>query len=100
MNSLMRWSTTLGLVGSTVLATWLGQTLKVLALPTDDVIKILQGVPVFTISDAQGAPLVAIGEGNKKVTGVFMSQQEAQNFFNQLKKQKPDVAAKAVELVL
>ena len=94
MNSLMRWSTTLGLVGSTVLATWLGQTLKVLALPTDDVIKILQGVPVFTISDAQGAPLVAIGEGNKKVTGVFMSQQEAQNFFNQLKKQKPDVAAK------
>ena len=60
MNSLMRWSTTLGLVGSTVLATWLGQTLKVLALPTDDVIKILQGVPVFTISDAQGAPLVAI----------------------------------------
>lgn len=96
MNSLIRWSATLGLVGSTVLAMGFGQIAKVLALPTDDVVKILQGVPVFTIADAQGAPLVALADGNKKVTGIFMSQKEAQAFFDQLKKQKPDVASKVM----
>lgn len=93
MNSLIRWGTTLGLVGSAVLTTVLGQTLKVLALPTEEVVKILQGVPVFTIADGQGAPLVAV-DNNKKVTGIFVSQQEAQKFFQQLKKEKPEIANK------
>jgi hypothetical protein len=89
MNSFIRW----GLVGGAVLTTLVGQTLKVLALPTEEVVKLLQGVPVFTIADAQGAPLVAI-DNNKKVTGIFVSQQEAQKFFQQLKKDKPDIASK------
>ncbi len=93
MNSLIRWGTTLGLVGSAVLTTVVGQTLKVLALPTEEVVKILQGVPVFTIADGQGAPLVAV-DNNKKITGIFVSQQEAQKFFQQLKKDKPDIANK------
>lgn len=91
MNSLNRWQTALGV--STAFSLGLLSTMPVLALPTDDVVKILQGVPVFTIADAQGAPLVAM-EGNKKISGVFLSQREAQTFFDQLKKQKPDVAAK------
>ena len=89
MNSFIRW----GLVGGAVLTTLVGQTFKVLALPTDEVIKLLQGVPVFTIADAQGAPLVAM-DNNRKVTGIFVSQQEAQKFFQQLKKDKPDIASK------
>ena len=89
MNSFIRW----GLVGGAVLTTLVGQTLKVLALPTDEVVKLLQGVPVFTIADAQGAPLVAM-DNNRKVTGIFVSQQEAQKFFQQLKKDKPDIASK------
>ncbi len=93
MNSLIRWGTTLGLVSSVVLTTMVGQTLKVLALPADEVVKILQGVPVFTLADGQGAPLVAV-DNNKKVTGIFVSQQEAQKFFQQLKKDKPDIASK------
>ncbi|BFM40923.1 Tic22 family protein [Synechocystis sp. LKSZ1] len=94
MHSLIRWGTTLGLVGSTVLSTFLGGMLKVVALPTEEVAKILQGIPVFTIADPQGAPLVAVAENKQRVTGVFISQKEAQNFFNELKKQKPDVASK------
>lgn len=93
MNSLIRWGTTLGLVGGAVLTTVVGQTLKVLALPTEEVVKILQGIPVFTIADGQGAPLVAV-DNNKKITGIFVSQQEAQKFFQQLKKDKPDIANK------
>lgn len=94
MKSLLRWGTTLGLIGTTTLTTWLGAISQAIALPTDEVVEILQGVPVFTIVDDQGAPLVAVGDNNQKVTGVFISQKEANSFFQQLKQQKPDVAAK------
>ncbi len=94
MNSLIRWGTMLGLAGSVFCTTMIGSTLKVLALPADEIVKILQGIPVFTIADANGAPLVAVADDKQKVTGVFISQQEAQSFFNELKKQKPDVASK------
>ncbi|BAM53929.1 hypothetical protein BEST7613_4998 [Synechocystis sp. PCC 6803] len=93
MKSLLRIGATLGLIGTTAIGTWLGTTLQALALPTEEVVKILQGVPVFTIVDAQGAPLVAVGNDNEKVTGVFISQQEANGFLQELKKQKPDVGS-------
>lgn len=94
MKALLRFGTTLGLIGTTTLATWLGAIGSALALPTEEVVKILQGIPVFTIVDTQGAPLVAVGENNQKITGVFISQKEANTFFQQLKKQNPDVASK------
>jgi len=95
MNSLIRWGKTLGLLGSAVLITLVGQTLKALALPTDEVVKILQGVPVFTLTNAQGAPLVAVDNNNKQsVIRLYVSQQEAEKTFQQLKKDKPDIASK------
>jgi hypothetical protein len=94
MKSLIRWSATLGLVGSTILASWFGPISKVLALPQEEIVRTLQPVPVFTIADEQGAPLVAVGDDNKKVTGVFISQQDAQQFFQQLQQQNPELAQK------
>ncbi len=93
MKSLLRLGATLGLIGTAAIGTWLGTTLQALALPTEEIVKILQGVPVFTIVDAQGAPLVAVGDDNEKVTGVFISQKEANGFLQELKKQKPDVGS-------
>jgi hypothetical protein len=94
MKSLARWSTTIGVVGSTILASWLGLVSTVLALPQEQIVKTLQPVPVFTIADEQGAPLVAVGQDNKKITGVFISQQDAQKFFQQLQQQNPELAKK------
>lgn len=94
MKTLLRWGTTLGLIGTTTLTSWFGSLGKAVALPTEEVVQILQSVPVFTIVDSQGAPLVAVGENDTKVTGIFISQTEANNFFQQLKQQKPDVAAR------
>lgn len=54
---------------------------------------IFQGVPVFIIANDGGSPLVAI-DNNEKTTGIFISQREAQKFFQELKKEKPDIAAK------
>ncbi|MBJ7899597.1 MAG: hypothetical protein GC158_06695 [Cyanobacteria bacterium RI_101] len=92
MNSVIRRGTLWSLAGLTALAGALAVPLKVLALPTDQVVQILQGIPVFTIADKQGAPLVAVDDKNQKVSGVFISQQDAQKFFTDLKSKKPDVA--------
>ncbi|MGB5596874.1 MAG: Tic22 family protein [Crocosphaera sp.] len=94
MKSLIRWSATLGLLGSTVLTSWLGQIPKALALPEADVVKVLQGVPVFTITTQEGGPLIATLEDNQKVTQVFMSQQDADTFLAKLKANQPDIGDK------
>jgi nickel transport protein len=97
MKSLVRLSATLGLVGSVVLGALPGlETLRALALPEQQVLEKLGAVPVFTITDPQGSPLVAsVNEGQKKtaVAGVFISQQDAQTFIERLKKQNPQLAS-------
>lgn len=90
MKSLIRWSATLGILGST----FLGTCLQALALPVEQVVQKLQPVPVFTITDAKGAPLVAsVNQSDKKgsVAGVFISQKDAQAFVERLKKENPQL---------
>jgi hypothetical protein len=94
IKSAIRWSAKIGLVGSVILTSWFGQPGKVLALPQQDVIQTLSTVPVFTIADSQGAPLVASGEGDVKVAGIFISQQDANNFVAKLKQQNPEIGNK------
>ncbi len=93
MKSLIRWSATLSLLGSTLIGTWFAQMPKVLALPEADVVKVLQGVPVFTITTEQGGPLIATLE-DEKVTQVFMSQEDANKFLAQLKENQPEIGNK------
>lgn len=98
MKSFVSKSATIGLISGTVLASLLGQGMKVLALPEGEIMKVLQQVPVFTVADAQGAPLIAVTKNEQgkevRVTGVFISEQDAQQFFQKLQKDKPDVANK------
>lgn len=103
MKSLVRWSATLGLVGSSLMGSLFVNNLQALALPDDAVVQKLQSVPVFTIADPQGSPLVAsvpTGESNKTaaVAPAFLSQQDAQAFVEQLKKNKPELGS-AVQVV-
>ena len=60
----------------------------------------MRSVPVFTITDASGAPLIASvpkqGQGqtgNASVAGIFISQKDAQAFVDQLKTRNPQLAA-------
>ena len=95
MKSLIRWSATLGLVGTTVLGSLFTGSLGVLALTEQEIIQKLQPVPVFTITDPQGAPLVASmpnqNNQNTSVAGVFMSQRDAQAFVDRLKRDNPQL---------
>ncbi len=92
----IRWIAILSLIGGVTLTTWLNLGLKALALPTEQIVKTLQPIPVFTIVDDQGVPLIGVDEKNKnqKVAGVFISQSDANKFFQQLQQQNPDVAKK------
>jgi len=94
MKSLVRWGTTLALVGSTFLGTVLSSTVPVLALPEQQVKSTLDSVPVYLITNAQGLPLSRPlpdspnGPKGSSVTGVYMSRQEAQAFITELKNLK------------
>lgn len=99
MKSFLRWGATLGLVGTTILSSWFGGNLKALALPEATILEKLQPIPVFTIADEKGVPLIAVVD-NQKLAGVFISQQDAKTFLEQLKKDNPEVGNKVtVQLV-
>lgn len=104
MKSLVRWSTTLGLVCTTLIGSLFSGNLRVMALTEEQVISALRTVPVFMIAQANGIPIsqcVAPETGqpgscdDKKtvvVTPLFMSPQDAQTALNQLKTSQPEQA--------
>ncbi|WP_421656988.1 Tic22 family protein [Leptothermofonsia sp. ETS-13] len=101
MKSFVRWSATVGLVGSALLGSVLAGATRVLALPKDQILQKLRPVPVFTIANSQGAPLVASppqGQKGQPVAGVFISQKDAQAFLDSLKTKNPELA-KGVSVV-
>ena len=91
---LVRWSVTLGIAGSSFLGWGMIENLIALALPQEEVIKKLQEVPVFTLMDDQGSPLVASGEGDAKFAGVYINKQDATQFVDRLKTENPELAEK------
>jgi nickel transport protein len=73
----------------------LAEQQRVLALTEDQVVEKLKSVPVFTITNAEGAPLVATPQSSTDKTPVapaFISQQDAQTFLDNLKVKNPDLA--------
>ncbi|MEQ8753133.1 MAG: Tic22 family protein [Coleofasciculus sp. G1-WW12-02] len=105
MKSLVRWSATLGLVGTTLLGSLFGGNMRALALTEQQVIEKLRTVPVFMIARADGIPLhrcVAPDTGQPigcdaqnsvVVTPFFLSPQDAQVLLNELKTQQPEAGS-------
>jgi hypothetical protein len=100
MKSLVRLSAILGIVGCTLLGPSPIGKMSALALPEPQIVEKLRPVPVFTITDAQGTPLVnsvpkqGQGQsGNASVAGIFISQKDAQAYVEQLKTRNPQLAA-------
>jgi nickel transport protein len=95
MKSLIRWSVTTGLVGSALVGSLLAGATRVLALPQEQILQKLRSVPVFTIANSQGSPLVASppqGQKGSPVAGVFINQKDAQAFLDSLKTRNPKLA--------
>jgi hypothetical protein len=92
MKSLVRWSATVGLVGSTLLGTIFAFSVPVLALSEQQIKDKLDSVPVYLITNEKGLPLSRIlpdGQNGQKgggsVTGVYMSRSDAQAFITELR---------------
>ena len=97
MKPWIRWGTTLGLASSALLGSLLITGTQALALTKDQILQKLFDVPVFTITDKQGSPLVASsqeGEDGKEVAvaGVFIVRKDAQAFITRLRKSNPELA--------
>ena len=87
----------LGLIGGLTLTTycWLTSDLKSLALPKEQIVQILQKFPVFATVDAKGSLIVfPIQDKDTKqlVTYVFISPNDANRFFEDQKKNQPELA--------
>ncbi|MBE9182716.1 hypothetical protein IQ268_29705 [Oculatella sp. LEGE 06141] len=95
MKSVVRWSTTVGLVGGILLGSLFAGTAQVQALTDEQVMERLRPVPVFALAGADGQPLVASpaeGQQGPSIANVFISQQDAQTFLSNLREQNPEVA--------
>ncbi|MFM9159182.1 MAG: Tic22 family protein, partial [Dolichospermum sp.] len=98
MKLLVRWGVTLGIAGS-VIFTGISaiNNSQALALPQEQVVKRLQGIPVFTLTNPQGE-FVVISTKNQSKTisqiGFFLSKKDAQKFLEvKLKKENPQLAS-------
>lgn len=95
MKSLIRWGATLGLVCSTLWVGTLGSAKSALALEDAQIVEKLQTVPVFTITDREGAPLILSipdGDNSVPVTGVFIRFEDAKAFLEKVKTDQPELA--------
>ena len=102
MKYLNRCIITLGIVGATVLSTGFDQ-FKALALPNEQILEILNPVPVFTIANQEGVTLTItvtpkedeVSKDNQEQSAVvvFMSHQQANDFIDtKLKTENPELA--------
>lgn len=101
MKSMFSLGAKLGIISSAIVGSAIFGTMSAFSLPQDQIVQKLGPVPVFTITDAKGAPLVASNSDNKKeggVAGVFINQKDAEAFVNQLKTKNPELA-KTVRVV-
>jgi hypothetical protein len=98
MKLLVRWGLTLGLAGSVMFGGVVGiNNLPAFALPQEQVVKTLQEVPVFTLTNTKGE-FVVISRKNQSKTisqiGFFLSKKDAQSFLEKrLKKENPQLAS-------
>lgn len=84
MKSLVRWTSTLALVGSTLLTTFTTSITPAIALSNQQIKGKLDNIPVWLITNPQGLPLSRAKQDGNSVTGVYMSRQEAQAFINKI----------------
>lgn len=95
MKSLARWTAKIGMVSGALLGAMLLNSWSVLALTPEQIVQKLAPIPVFTLTDDKGAPLVANPpQGDTKsnpIARVFLSQKDAQAFLADLKAKKPDL---------
>lgn len=92
MKALKRWSAALGIIGGVTLATLLGGSGRVFALPVEQASATLGATPVFFIISSDNKVLFVSEENNQKIAPRFLSREDAQQFLSNLQQNNPQVA--------
>jgi len=102
MKSLVRWSATLGLVGTTLLGSFFGGSLRALALTEQQIIEKLRTVPVFMIARADGSPMFACiipdtgeptsceDQNSVVFTQLFVNPEDAATLLQRIQQRQPE----------
>lgn len=107
INSLIRWGAAAGIFAATILGTG-SPRFQALALPNEQILEILNPVPVFTIANKEGQPITITrkeevsGESKEQtLLYVFMSPQDAKNYIETVVKgQNSALATDAIVVTL
>ena len=87
MKSLMRWGTTVGIVGTAIVGSWFVNAIEALALPKEKVIERLQNVPVFTLGDSKGLVSTSVNGTNLPIA--FISRDDAKKNIEAYQRKQP-----------
>ncbi|HIK17136.1 MAG TPA: hypothetical protein IGS53_17860 [Leptolyngbyaceae cyanobacterium M33_DOE_097] len=96
MKSILRRGAIASFIVSTLIGSFLVNAGRALAIPEQEIIKILDRVPVFLIGNNQGVLLTTEPGGDKKgpkVALAFTSPKDAQSYLEQVKKANPNVGS-------
>jgi hypothetical protein len=104
----MHWSLIATLAGSGVVVPSMTHNMSAIAIPEADVLKRLERIPVFTVTDPKGTPVLASVPNPQdkskqiQIAYFFMGQTDAQALVTKLKSDKPEIGkdAKVVTLSL
>lgn len=90
MKSLMRWGTTVSIVGTAIVGSWFVNAIEALALSKEKVIERLQTVPVFTVGDSKGLVSTSVNGTNLPIA--FISRDDAKQNMEAYKRKEPQKA--------
>lgn len=82
------WLTKIILVSLIFAAVWLNSAGKVLALPTTEIADKLSPIEVFVLKNSDNSFVNYLAEDGKKVTNIYLSLNETQNYLETVKNQK------------
>ena len=91
IKNLVRSGAVLSIVSTAILSLGFGNA-KAWALPTEQVLQKLNPIPVFTITNDKGVPLLLSGKDKSQVAGIFINPQDAETFITELKTKNPELA--------
>ncbi len=81
MKSILKWIATISIIGGAILGSVTLQPNSALALTDDDVRQVLQTVPVFALTDAEGNVLI-VEDADASVMGIFINPEDAEEFLD------------------
>ena len=101
MKSLLHWTLTLSLTAGAFVGPSMVRSMPAIAIPESEAVKRFASIPVFTVTNPEGSPILATLPNPKdktkqiQVANFFMGEKDAQTFLTALKTNSPKLGSQA-----